>query len=126
MFGQKKHPLWFYLLIALAVIGLASQLLTNTATFFSSILMIVGTAVLLYGVVYFFFFKRKNTTELKKYKKAVKQSRKRKRHMTTISQVKNKQSKHSNLTKKHRDHKNIPHLRVIDGKKSKRKDRATF
>ncbi|WP_182199529.1 SA1362 family protein [Paraliobacillus salinarum] len=123
MFRHNKKPIWFYLLVTLAAIGLISQLLTNTTTFFTTILTIIGSAVLIYGVIYFLFFRSKNTTELKKYKKAVKQSKNRKKQFTAINQVKGKKN---NLSKKTRDHKHAPHLRVIDGKKGKRKDRATF
>ncbi|MFB1050388.1 SA1362 family protein [Paraliobacillus sp. JSM ZJ581] len=123
MFRHNKKTIWFYLLIALAAIGLISQLLTNTANFFSSILMIIGTAVLIYGVVYLLFFRKRNTSELKKYKKAVKQSKKNKTKITALKQVKGKKI---NRSKQARNHKHAPHLRVIDGKKSKRKDRATF
>ncbi|GAA5415483.1 hypothetical protein Pryu01_00507 [Paraliobacillus ryukyuensis] len=120
---QKRLPAWSYLLIAIALLGFGSQLLTNTQTFFSTILMILGTMVLIYGAIYFLFLRKRNTNELKKYKKAVKQSKKRRISQSSTTRP-TKQGKIK--TYKHRNHKDAPYLRVIDGKKSKRKDRATF
>ncbi|MDY0405600.1 SA1362 family protein [Virgibacillus sp. 179-BFC.A HS] len=64
-----------YIIIGLALVGLIAQLFTNTSGFLKSIFLTIGIAAALSLVVYFLFLKtRKPGNEMKKYRKAVKQS----------------------------------------------------
>lgn len=63
---------------------------------------------------------------MKKYKQAVKQSKvKYKQYSSASSHTTNTNKKQTAQLKKKRNRR-APHLRVIDGNKSKGKDRATF
>ena len=123
--ARKIFPALIAAIIGLAAIGLVTQLFTNTVSFFTSIFIMIGVGIVIFALFYFVFLnKRAPSNEMKKYKKAVKQSK-----------AKYKQAKPSNYTgntnKKPVSHKKkrskrAPHLRVIDGNKSKGKDRASF
>src|SRR5690625_581310 len=64
-----------YLVIGLAVIGVAAQLLTNTVNFFTSVFIMVGVGVAIFAVLYFLVLRQRPSSEMKKYKQAVKQSK---------------------------------------------------
>ncbi|MFC7320853.1 SA1362 family protein [Halobacillus campisalis] len=123
-----------YTLIALAVFYVAVQLLTDTTSFLSSIIMMIGFAVLLYGAIYFFFLRHRmgsggNKNEMKKYKQAVKQSKQKYKAPSPVkaSKVKTNPSfKTASIQKKKSRRKNTPNLRVIEGSKNTKKDRASF
>lgn len=127
MFRNHKLSVWIYLLIGIAIIGLGSELLKNPTGFIMNILVIVGTGALLYGAIYYFVIRKRTTNDLKKYKKAVKQSKKKYKNQNTNNTItKNAIKKNTPTKKKSATKTDPPHLRVIDGKKQKRKDRATF
>ncbi|MBT2214430.1 hypothetical protein KK120_01120 [Virgibacillus dakarensis] len=114
---------FIYLIIGLAAIGLVSQLFTNTASFFTSIFTMLGVGIAVFAVIYFVFLrKRTPSNDMKKYKQAVKQSKaKYKTKAKSTKQV------HSQpLPTKKKATKRASHLRVIDGNKHKRKNRASF
>ncbi|WJE14363.1 SA1362 family protein [Halobacillus sp. ACCC02827] len=124
-----------YTLIGLAVFFVAVQLFTNTSSFLNSILMMVGFAVLIYGAIYFLFLRNRgfggggNRNEMKKYKQAVKQSKQKYKQPAPVVKKKTvvkAQSKPSPLGKRGRKRSSGPQLRVIEGNKSKDKNRATF
>ncbi|WP_117169248.1 SA1362 family protein [Paraliobacillus sediminis] len=126
---RHKFSIWIYILLGIAIIGLGSKLLTNPTGFIMNILIIAGVGALIYGAIYFFILRKRTTDDLKKYKKAVKQSKNRYKNpqtkkASTANSIKRNQPvlKKKKYTKKT----DAPHLRVIDGKKQKRKDRATF
>lgn len=120
---RNKFSIVVYIVIGLAAIGLVSQLFTNTASFFTSIFtsLVIGMAV--FAVIYFVFLKKRTpSNDQKKYKQAVKQSKSKYKPNTKPSQT--KQSKPAQIKKK--STKRASHLRVIDGNKNKRKNRASF
>ncbi|RYG74668.1 hypothetical protein EU245_00320 [Lentibacillus lipolyticus] len=122
----NKFSLVVYSIIGLAVIGVITQLFTNTASFLTSILMMIGFAAAVFAVIYFFMFRKGGSasSDAKKYKQAVKQSKSK----YNQNQIKPKHNTSQQQTKamKKKPHKRASHLRVIDGNKSKRKNRASF
>lgn len=127
-----------YTLIGLAVFFVGIQLFTNTTGFLTSIVMMIGIAALIYGAIYFFFLRNRgfggvagggNRNEMKKYKQAVKQSKQKYKQPAPAvkkSTVTKAQPKASGFGGKNRKRTNGPQLRVIEGNKSKDKNRATF
>src|SRR5699024_3715662 len=113
--------------IGLAILGAISQLFTNTAAFLGNILMMLGFGAAIFVVIYFVFLrKRTPSTDSKKYKQAVKQS-KAKYNNNNISKPAVKSTKRSNPQQmKKKSNRLASHLRVIDGNKSKRKNRASL
>lgn len=110
-----------YLIIGLAVIGIAAQLLTNTMGFLKSLFIMIGIGVVIFGVLYFILSKnRTSDDEMKKYKQAAKQSKLK--YDRGPSKTGSPASKKQMTTKSKRRLKKRPtHLRVIEGNKSKKK-----
>ncbi|MFD2208941.1 SA1362 family protein [Virgibacillus halophilus] len=113
-----------YIIIGLAVIGIIAQLVTNTSGFLKSIFIMVGVAAVATIAFYFLFGRtRRSGNEMKKYRKAVKQStRKYKKHAPSTSK-KASPGKLKQTQIKKRIRKGPSHLRVIDGNKSKRNNK---
>lgn len=117
---RNKFTTFVYIIIGLAIIGLFSQLFTNTANFFMNIFITLGIAAIIFAICYFFLFRnRTSSSDMKKYKQAVKQSKIK--HKANTPQVNTQQA----TVKKRFSKKRPNHLRVIDGNKSKRKKRAS-
>src|SRR5699024_7397216 len=91
---RKKMPIIFYVIIALAVIGL----MTNPTHLVRNIFMMLGVGVVIFALFYFIFRKPRPTEndEMKKYKQALKQS-KRKYQTTQRQQARPTKSKQSGL-----------------------------
>ncbi|SDK55481.1 SA1362 family protein [Sediminibacillus albus] len=126
---RNKMSLLIYLLIGLAIFGFATQLFTNTASLITNLLVMVAVGAVLYAVVYYFFIKKRTSNELKKYKKAVKQSKMKYKgdeanSKKAFSQAAKKQP--PLLKQKKTSRTRATHLRVIDGNKHKRKNRASL
>ncbi|MGM8213481.1 SA1362 family protein [Virgibacillus sp. W0430] len=123
---RNKLTVLVYIVLGLAGIGLISQLFGNTKNFIVNIIVTIGIAFVMFTVVYFIFLKKTpgSQSEMKKYRKAVRQSKmKYKPRNTNI--IKKKQP--TQLKQRKKVNKRPSHLRVIDGKKhNKEKDRATF
>jgi len=124
---NNKGSLLVYAIIGLAIIGVVTQLFSNTASFLTSILTMLGFGVAVFAVIYFVFLRKRTTSnESKKYKQAVKQSKAK--YSSSKQQTKPaasaKRPKPFSIKKK--ASKRTSHLRVIDGNKSKRKNRASF
>lgn len=116
-----------YIIIGLAAIGLISQLFTNTTNFFSNLFISLGIGLAIFAVFYFVFLRKRTTSnEMKKYKQAVKQSKAKYDHTqprkNPVSAGKTQQS----IQPRKKRNKRATHLRVIEGNKAKRKDRASF
>ena len=127
--ARNKWSILFYVIIGLGVIGLFSQLFTQPGKFLMSILTTIFFGLVIFSVIYFVFLKKKApSNEMKKYKKAVRQSKaKYKSDNSTATQTaKSAAKKQPNLIKKNRNKRSAGHLKVIDGNKAKRKDRASF
>ncbi|GAA0443556.1 hypothetical protein GCM10008983_21000 [Lentibacillus halophilus] len=123
---RGKFSLVVYAIIGLAIIGIITQLFTNTASFLMSILTMIGLAVVVFAFVYFIFFRKSSasSSDAKKYKQAVKQSKSK--YSQKQPKPNDTTSKQQSPTTKKKTNKRASHLRVIDGNKSKRKNRASF
>lgn len=112
-----------YGIIGLAILGLGFQLITNPLNLFKSILFIVALSAIIFGLFYFLFFRQRYASnEMKKYKQAVKQSQ---RKYKTNSERPPLTKRPSQIMQRKRRRRH-PHLRVIHGKKSKKRNRANF
>lgn len=114
-----------YVVIALAVVGLISALIVDTAGLITSIFTSLLIGALLFGAIYLFFIKRKRSDELTKYRKAVKQS-KRKYNTNTKKTSMPTSLNMSSMKLSNSNRKDAPHLRVIEGNKGKKKNRASL
>lgn len=120
---RNKVSIVVYVIIALAVIGFFSKLFTSPATFITNIFIMLGVSLLIMSAFYFIFLKkRSDSNEMKKYKRAVKQSQLKYKQ----NNQHNKGNSHQSIKAKKKSAKRAHHLRVIDGNKTKRRDRATF
>lgn len=118
---RNKFSWLIYLIIGLAAIGLISQLFTDPANFIMGIFITIGIGIALFAVLYFVFLrKRAPSSEMKKYKQAVRQSKSKYNSSPKHTQVKQSPKMRKKATKR------ASHLRVIDGNKHKRKNRASF
>ncbi|WP_405101230.1 SA1362 family protein [Oceanobacillus sp. FSL H7-0719] len=127
---RSKTAILVYLIVGLAVIGLFSQLFGNTKNFLLNIFVMIGVAVIIFGVFYYFISRKRGTSdETKKYKQAVKQSKQKYQQNPSPGKGEDnprwkKTTKSTAINRKGK--KRATHLRVIEGNKSKGKDRATF
>ncbi|AXI09440.1 hypothetical protein CUC15_11130 [Oceanobacillus zhaokaii] len=123
---RKTISILTFLIIGLAVVGLVSKLFTDTANFLFTILIVIGSSAAIFAVFYFVFLRnRAPSNDMKKYKKAVRQS-KAKYKSDNIRNTKVVNKKQPDLIRKKRNKRTATHLRVIEGNKSKRKDRASL
>ncbi|MBD1222729.1 SA1362 family protein [Virgibacillus halodenitrificans] len=123
--ARNKISIIMYLIISLAAVGLVSQIFTNTKGFLTNILVMLGFGIAMFAVIYFIFLKKKApSNDMKKYKKAVKQSKAKYKHNTPVKSTHTK--KQVLNPSKRKPNKRASHLKVIDGNKSKEKDRASF
>lgn len=125
---RNKIAYLFYIIIALAVFGLITQLFGNTRNFLMGMAMMLGFAVAIFALLYFIVNRsRGSSDEMKKYKQAVKQSQSKYQQATpkkpTPAPLANRKTDRTRKGKRR-----PTHLRVIEGNKSKTKgkDRATF
>jgi ABC-type nickel/cobalt efflux system permease component RcnA len=118
-------------LFILAAIGIASSYLNNPAGFLKQIAVILVVGLVVYFVVRRFFYSNPEKREQRAFVKAAKRSKRRlhqnesahpfqKKTSSTITSMK----KSLRPRKIHSDQ--SPHLTVIEGKKGKKKNRASF
>lgn len=123
--GRNKFSYVIYAIIALAIIGVVSQIFNNPVALFRSILIMIGISVVILAVFYFIFIRKRssvNNDEMKKYKQAVKQSkRKYKRHPDNLL-VNSRGNKQQTLLKK-KNKRRMSHLRVIEGTGGKQNEK---
>ncbi|UOQ85987.1 SA1362 family protein [Gracilibacillus salinarum] len=130
--NRKIGSIIVYVLIGLAVVGFATALINDTVGLLSSLLisLLIGAAI--FGLVYFFFMRKRSTDELKKYRKAVKQSKQRFKNQQSNFKTKSSALKTSFPSKKairplKSPNRSATHLRVIEGNKQKsKKNRASL
>ncbi|HIS29651.1 MAG TPA: hypothetical protein IAA78_09345 [Candidatus Avamphibacillus intestinigallinarum] len=129
--SRNKFPIFLFIIVGLALLGVGYRLLTDPKGFLITILGIVGFAALIFAVAYLMFFRNRgsisNSDEMKKYKAAVKQSKQKYQQPKPNKAVKSankKQAKTVPLKRKSQRRK-INHLRVIEGNKTDKKKRAT-
>lgn len=113
-----------YTVIALAILGLISSIFTNPFGLLKSIMI---TAVIV-GVIYLIYTRltqgKADRKEQRAFRKAVRQSQKRNKSLTKKNNVTNISSKPAHKIKTHK--KSDTQLTVIEGKKNKKKNRASF
>ena len=110
-----------YVIIGLALVGIMSQLFNAPGDFFKSLLSMLLIGLIVFGIFYFLFYKnRPASSDMRKYKQALKQSNRK------YAGNHHAYSKSVNKIALRKKKKSVPHLRVIDGQKSKRKNRANF
>ncbi|MGY3714213.1 SA1362 family protein [Sutcliffiella cohnii] len=127
---SRTKTIILWTILSLAIIYLISELFTNTRGLLTQLLIIVGAATVFYLVFRHFIAGRiGGGANGSKYKKAVKQSKKKYQAKPAPStfNMKNRaavKSKPQKATKPKR--KTATHLTVIEGKKGKKKNRAFF
>ncbi|WP_319942286.1 SA1362 family protein [Neobacillus rhizosphaerae] len=115
-------------LIILALIGLFSQFTDNPAGFIQKLAVIAIIGFAIYFLVRKFLYSSPQRKEQRAFLKAAKKSKKRLQQKSGDTTVKSSSLgtlttlKKSSKTKK----KSPAHLKVIDGKKGKKKNRASF
>ncbi|WP_338470228.1 SA1362 family protein [Niallia sp. XMNu-256] len=121
--------------IGLAVFGILSQIIYNPAVFFKGIAITLGIAAVIFFVVKLIYKPSPAKREQRAFIKAAKKSAKRKQQNVAIPQnrmkMKTTPKKTSTLTpiksaRALRKKKDQPQLTVIEGKKGKKKNRASF
>lgn len=80
----------------------------------------LGMGLVLFAAIYFLFFRNRGTDETKKYKQAVKQSKRKYKRQTQAVKTRTQP-----VVTKSKFKKRPSHLRVIDGNKTKKKKRAS-
>jgi hypothetical protein len=115
-------------LIILAAIGLLSKLITDPAGFFTGIAITILTGAVILIVVLRFYKPSPEKREQRAFVRAAKKSIKR--HKDTTSSITGRKASKSNVkplkkAKAVRSKSNL-HLTVIEGKKGKKKNRASF
>ncbi|WP_243290215.1 SA1362 family protein [Bacillus sp. FJAT-47783] len=122
MSRNRLQPL-FYMIIGLALFGFGYKLFVNPGELISQLFI---WAVVI-GVIYFIYravMRSRSNNEYSAYLKAAKKSKRKYKSQATVSQLKKaKKQPRTHLPKRKRDH---THLTVIEGKKSKKKNRALF
>ncbi len=126
--SRKVNPL-FYVLIALAIFGLVTIIITKPGELLTRLLMTAGIVAIFFVVFYIIRNKSGASGFSSKYKKAVKQSKKKYgsnvHHTSQYARAaRSPHKKKPDVRKKTR--RNASHLRVIEGKKDKKKDRALY
>ncbi|MGM0900047.1 MAG: SA1362 family protein [Bacillota bacterium] len=123
-----KNQTSFYIilgLIVLAAIGIISKLVSDPGGF---IKMIAGMALIV-GVIYFLFRRFSQASpsqnhEQRAFKKAAKRSKKR--FQIKEQSTPSKRPSIGSLSAARKKRKDTSHLTVIEGKKGKKKNRASF
>ncbi|MCQ6266181.1 hypothetical protein M1K46_10945 [Fictibacillus sp. WQ 8-8] len=113
---KSFHPV-IWVIIVLAVIGLGSQLFFSPQKLITNLLMIGLVVALVY-----FIFQRFRPGENGKYKKAVKQSKRKYNQSAPPIKKSSAANKPAPFKKRKKEH----NLTVIEGKKNKKKNRASF
>jgi len=116
------------ILIILALIGVFSSITTNPIGFLQSIAIIAMICIAIYLVVRWFSNSSPNKKEQRAFLKAAKKSKRRLQQKSGESQGKSSSlGTLTTLRKNNKLKKKAPaHLTVIDGKKGKKKNRASF
>ncbi|KGX90893.1 membrane protein [Pontibacillus halophilus JSM 076056 = DSM 19796] len=132
---------FIYVVVGLAILGIGFKLITQTQAFFTDLLITVGFVALFGAIAYFIFFKRRGmggggSNEMKRYRQAVKQSKQKyasnsspsltsKMKPSNIKKSSVKGTKAKAKAKPKAKRASSSHLRVIEGNKDKKKDRAS-
>ncbi|MBT2636612.1 hypothetical protein J7E37_01580 [Bacillus sp. ISL-39] len=111
-------------LIVLAIFGFAFQLFTDPL----SILIMLATIALVGALIYFLVTRLTSSSSGRQHQRAFQKAAKRskKRFQTKDTNVSSKRSKIRSLASARNKKKDASHLTVIDGKKGRKKNRASF
>jgi predicted membrane protein len=115
-------------IIALAAIGIISQLITDPGSFIKTLIIMAVVVAVIYFLINRFALNQADPSqkhEQQAFKKAAKKSKKRfqKKENTSSTPKRSSIGSLSAARKKKRD---ASHLTVIEGKKGKKKNRASF
>ncbi|MCM3571840.1 hypothetical protein M3172_01455 [Mesobacillus subterraneus] len=111
-------------LIVLAIFGFAFQLFTDPL----SVLTMLATIALVGALIYFLVTRLTSSSSGRQQQRAFQKAAKRskKRFQTKDTNVSSKRSKIRSLASARSKKKDASHLTVIDGKKGRKKNRASF
>ncbi|WP_400242329.1 SA1362 family protein [Niallia sp. JL1B1071] len=111
----------------LAFIGLTTSLIKNPAGFFLNIAVIVAVGAIIWFIFRHFSTSSPQKREQRAFLKAAKKSKKRLQTREKLPAGQQHSTNSSSLkANKHKRSKSTAHLTVIDGKKSKKKNRASL
>jgi cytoskeletal protein RodZ len=114
-------------IIFLAFIGLSVNLIKNPSGFFLNIVVMVAVGAIIWFIYRHFSTSSPQKKEQKAFLKAAKQSKKRLQTRDRSSSGQQQSTKTSSIkANKHKRSKSTAHLTVIEGKKSKKKNRASL
>lgn len=107
-----------YIVIGLAIIGVISSFVNSPSKFIISIFMMIGVAFVIFMIFSYFVNTKspQSNNEMKKYRKAAKQSNAKYKNKKNVSNY-NKKDNVSPLRVKGKRSKRSSHLTVIEGKK---------
>jgi predicted membrane channel-forming protein YqfA (hemolysin III family) len=111
-------------LVSLAVLGIISQLIDNPGAFFRSIAIMVLIVAVIFFLINRFSKAGPQKHEQRAFNKAAKHSKKRFQHKDSSSP--GKRTSIGSLSAARKKKKDTSHLTVIEGKKGKKKNRASF
>lgn len=123
---NQKSLLLFGGIILFAIIGIFSMLLANPAGFFQRIAFIALVGFAIYFVVRLISNSNPKKKEQRAFLKAAKQSKRRLQQKSVDHHVRNASQGPLATIKRTAIKRETSHLTVIDGKKGKKKNRASF
>ena|SRR5690625_943108 len=112
---RNKLQVFMYIIIGLAIIGVISSFVSSPSKFIVSIFMMIGVAFVVFMIFSFIVNKKspQSSNEMKKYRKAVKQSKAKYSNQRNSQIKKETPSSHTRGRRSRR----ASHLTVIEGKK---------
>ena len=121
--GRNITSILIAFIAGLAIVGFLTMLIKNPGSLLISILLMIGVAFVIFIIMRAVLNRvgpnsGGNSTEMKKYRKAVKQSNQK--YNTQPKKVNKRSQKIKRAPKRKR--KNVPYLKVIDGKKTSNKE----
>lgn len=123
--GRNITSILIAFIAGLAIVGFLTMLIKNPGSLLISILLMVGVAFVIFIIMRAVLNRvgpgsGGNNAEMKKYRKAVKQSNQK--YNTQPKKVKQRQQNQQTKRTSKKKRKNVPYLKVIDGKKSSSKE----
>lgn len=124
---NRFSSILFLTILLLAGVGLITSLISNPSGFFLNIVMLLGIGVLIWLVFQSLNKSNPQKKEQKAFLKAAKQSKKRLQTREKSPAKPSSSNRVSSLkAHKHQKSRSTANLTVIDGKKGKKKNRASF
>src|SRR5690625_1117365 len=114
---RNKLQVFMFVIVGLAIIGVISSFVSSPSRFLVSIFMMIGVAFVVFMIFSFIVNRRspQSSNEMKKYRKAVKQSNAKYKKQHVSTQV--KKSKNPPTQPRGKRSKRASHLTVIEGRK---------